>query len=154
MNFWERVEYALEKAAEDARYLDHPEQQELVLWHTFEDTENKKGYFYRGCLHASWLRKASTIVCSEQNFGITIKKINDKRIRSCTACPHCKYAVATQSDPAFAKCTNEKRPMYIFTGELFVHPETDIFYENSISIPEWCPLPDGAVYTRPKGDIT
>jgi hypothetical protein len=69
--FWERVQYAIERAAEDARYLPQPGQQELIIWHDFQDTTRGKDYYYLLKMRAQWLRPVSTIVYDERNFCTT-----------------------------------------------------------------------------------
>ena len=70
-SFWERVEYAIGLAAEDAKYLPQPDQQELIIWHDFQDTTRGKEYYYLLKMRAQWLRPVNTIVYDEKNFHTT-----------------------------------------------------------------------------------
>jgi hypothetical protein len=68
MTFWETIQQVLRRAADDARYLEQPNQQELTIWHDFQDTTRGDKYYYIVKLRASWLRQVSTIVADERNF--------------------------------------------------------------------------------------
>jgi hypothetical protein len=68
MTFWETIQHALQRAADDARYLERPDQQELTIWHDFQDKRRGHKYYYFIKLRASWLRQISTIVADERNF--------------------------------------------------------------------------------------
>jgi hypothetical protein len=64
--FWDTIQYALSCAAEDAKFLNQP--QEITIWHDFQDTTRGGTYYYLLKLRASWLRQVSTIVADERNF--------------------------------------------------------------------------------------
>jgi hypothetical protein len=70
-NFWERVQYAIGLAAEDAKYLQQPAQQELIIWHDFQDTTRGGKYYYLLKMRAQWSRSVNTIVYDEKNFRTT-----------------------------------------------------------------------------------
>lgn len=67
--FWERVQYAIAKAAEDARQLPIPFEQELIIWQeTGQCTRHDKLYYFI-TLKAAWIRQTgSTFLMDERNF--------------------------------------------------------------------------------------
>ena len=66
MRFWDTVQEAIKRAADDAKFLDC--EQELVLWHTVENTYKKGKLYYIGHLRAKWLRQIAMIIAEERNF--------------------------------------------------------------------------------------
>lgn len=68
--FWERVEYALQKAAEDARNLDLPMEQEVIIWQETDHRIVKDNLYYFITLKAAWITQ--TRICllrDERNYG-------------------------------------------------------------------------------------
>lgn len=67
--FWERVEYAIAKAAEDARQLQLPFEQELIIWQETGQRVNNGKLYYFITLKAAWIRQVgSTFLRDERNF--------------------------------------------------------------------------------------
>lgn len=59
MTFWSNLEFAIQKAYEDGKYLPNPENQELIVWH---DVQYGKKNSMLIQFRAQWLRSVDTIV--------------------------------------------------------------------------------------------